>query len=187
MKIIVGLGNPGKKFMYTRHNAGFLFIDYYSSLYNIKVDKIKFKGLYGQGVINAQRVILLKPQTFMNLSGESIQAVLAFFKCTLKDLIVIYDDVALELGKIRVRTKGSDGGHKGIRSIIYLNKSDEFDRVKLGIGSPDHPGYDLTDYVIGDFEKQEEKIIIESIKRASKAVDLIIDNKTAEAMNDYNA
>lgn len=187
MKIIVGLGNLGQKYTYTRHNTGFLFVDYFSQKHGIKVDKIKFKALYGQGIINGQKVILVKPQTFMNLSGESVMAVIDFFKCSLKDVVVVYDDISLDVGKIRIRTKGSDGGHNGIKSIIYLNKSDEFDRIKIGVGNPPHKDYDLADYVLSEFSKDEQKIMFETLKKASEAAELIIDNKLQQAMNSYNS
>ena len=186
MKIIVGLGNPGQKYMYTRHNTGFLFLDYFSQKHNIKVDKLKFKALFGQGMVNGQKVILIKPQTFMNLSGETLMAVIDFFKCSLKDVIIVYDDISMEVGKIRIRTKGSDGGHNGLKSIIYLNQSDEFDRIKIGIGSPPHKDYDLADYVLGEFLEDEKKIIFEALKKASEAVELIIDNNLQQAMNNFS-
>ena len=140
MKLIVGLGNPGKEYSGTRHNVGFAVIDELSNEYSIDVSKGKFKGVYGEGRINNERVILLKPLTYMNLSGESIKAVSDFYKIPVEDIIVIYDDISLPVGGLRIREKGSAGGHNGIKSIIAHLKTDEFPRIKVGVGSKPEGG-----------------------------------------------
>ncbi len=186
MKIIVGLGNPGKKYEITRHNIGFLFIDHLASINGIKVDKIKFKGLYGQGVINGEKVILLKPQTYMNLSGESVEQAVSFFKCTPKDVIIVYDDVALSFGSLRIRQKGSDGGHNGIKSIILNLNTDEFPRIKVGIGAPPHKEYDLADYVLSNFTRDEQKIMPDIFKKCEQACGYMLKDDIQQAMNKCN-
>jgi PTH1 family peptidyl-tRNA hydrolase len=136
MYLILGLGNPGKEYEYTRHNAGFLFLDYLSNKFNIKINKIKFKGLYGEGNINGEKIIFLKPSTYMNKSGESLIEAMNYYKINPTNIIVVYDDVSLELGKIRIREKGSAGGHNGIKSIIHLCNTEVFKRIKIGVNSP---------------------------------------------------
>ena len=136
MYLIVGLGNPGKEYDGTRHNIGFEAIDYMANKYNIEVNRIKFKGVFGEGFIDNKKVILLKPTTYMNLSGESIREVINFYKISNENIIVIYDDISLEVGKLRIREKGSDGGHNGIKSIIANLGSDVFPRIKIGVGQP---------------------------------------------------
>lgn len=186
MYIIVGIGNPGKKYESTRHNIGFIAIDYMASLFDIKVNKIKHKALIGEGKIEGERVMLVKPQTFVNLSGESIREIADYYKVPSQNIIVIYDDVSLEAGSVRIRKKGSDGGHNGIKSIIYQLNSDAFPRIKLGVGSKPL-GYDLKDWVLAKFTDADIKIMSKSVETAAKAVPEIIKNGAESAMNKYNS
>ena len=185
MKLIVGLGNPGKEYSGTRHNVGFAVIDELSNEYSIDVSKGKFKGVYGEGRINNERVILLKPLTYMNLSGESIKAVSDFYKIPVEDIIVIYDDISLPVGGLRIREKGSAGGHNGIKSIIAHLKTDEFPRIKVGVGSKPEGG-DLVNPVLGHFSKEDSVLMSDSEKRAAHAAVAIIKSGPREAMNEYN-
>ena len=163
MYIIVGLGNPGKEYETTRHNTGFQIIDIIAEKYNIDIVERKHKAWIGKGYIDGQKVVLVKPQTFMNLSGESVRAVIDYYKVDEKDeLIVIYDDISMEVGQIRIRKKGSAGGHNGIKNIIAHLGHDTFLRIKVGVGEKPK-GYDLADYVLGHFKKEER----EEIGRAS--------------------
>ncbi len=185
MKLIVGLGNPGKEYSGTRHNVGFAVIDELSSEYSIGVNKGKFKGVYGEGRINNERVILLKPLTYMNLSGESVKAISDFYKIPVEDIIIIYDDISLPVGGLRIREKGSAGGHNGIKSIIAHLKTDEFPRIKVGVGSKPEGG-DLVNHVLGHFSKEDSVLMAESEKRAAHAAAAIIKSGPREAMNEYN-
>lgn len=186
MYLIAGLGNPGTKYEMTRHNIGFHTIDYIADEMGIKVKKLKYKALYGEGVINGERVILVKPQTFMNLSGESIAEFVKFFKIPVENVIIISDDISLDTGRIRVRGKGSAGGHNGLKSIIYMLNSDNFPRVRIGVGAPTHADYDLADFVLGRFSKEEIPVLEEAIVRADKAVKEIIARGFESAMNKFN-
>lgn len=183
MYIIAGLGNPGKEFEKTRHNMGFNVVDYMAYRYNIDINKSKFKGQLGEGYIEGEKVILLKPQTFMNLSGESILEAVQFYKLDMDKLIVVYDDVSFPLGRLRVRPSGSDGGHNGMKSIIYLLGRDDFPRVRVGIGAPE---FDMIDYVIGKFKDSEKGIVHDMAKVASDAVAAIMTDGVSSAMNMYN-
>lgn len=186
MYIIVGLGNPGKQYAHTRHNVGFDTIDILAERYRISVDTKKHKALYGKGVIEGRKVILAKPQTFMNLSGESVRELIDFYKIDeAKELIVIYDDISLEPGQLRLRAKGSAGGHNGIKNIIAHLGGQEFGRVKVGIGEKPK-GYDLADYVLGHFSKEERQKMDASLERAADAVVRILVDDMASAMNEYN-
>lgn len=186
MYIILGIGNPGKKYDGTRHNIGFIALDYMSEKYGIKINKIKHKALIGEGKIAGEKVMLVKPQTFVNLSGESLREICSYYKVPTENIIVIHDDISLACGKMRIRTKGSDGGHNGIKSIIYQLSSDSFIRIKVGVGTPPE-NYDLADWVLGHFSKEE-------ITHLSKLVDCIVEevvpeiiqNGTEKAMNSYN-
>lgn len=186
MFIIAGLGNPGRQYEGTRHNIGWQVIDELADKYNIRVMESKFKGLIGKGIINGEKVILLKPLTYMNLSGESVSEAVNFFKIDeTKELIVVADDISLDVGHIRMRKKGSAGGHNGLKSIIARLGHEEFMRIKMGVG--DKPaGYDLADYVLGHFSKEEEKIIAESKKTAVLAIETIMSDGIDKAMNLYN-
>ncbi|MBE6859817.1 MAG: aminoacyl-tRNA hydrolase [Ruminococcus sp.] len=184
--VIVGLGNPGLQYENTRHNAGFMAIDKLASSLGIKIDKMKFKGLYADASVNGVRCLLLKPTTYMNNSGESVVQALDFYKLSPENLIVIYDDISLEPGKLRIRRKGSHGGHNGMRSIIDLLGSDEFPRVKVGVGKKPHPDYNLADWVLGHFSSDDAALMNTSVENASEAVKLLVQGKTDEAMNKFN-
>jgi len=183
--IVVGLGNPGPRYDNTRHNVGFDTIDMLSCKYGIKVSKLKHKALIGDGKIEGKKVILVKPQTFMNLSGESVRDILDWYKIPIKNLIIIYDDIDLEPGKIRVRPKGSSGTHNGMRSVIYQIQSEDFPRVRIGIGKAPE-GWDLADYVLSKFNADDRKVISESICKAADAVVTIVKSGVETAMNKFN-
>lgn len=185
MYIIAGLGNPGKEYAGTRHNAGFMVIDRLADEYNISVENKKHKALCGKGVIDGNQVILVKPQTYMNLSGEAIAEVMNYYKADLDELIVVFDDISLLPGKIRLRPKGSAGGHNGIKNIIANLGTQDFGRVKVGVG--DKPkGYDLVDWVLGHFSEEDKKFMEEGIKKAAAAVVTIINEGMEAGMNKYN-
>lgn len=184
MYVIVGLGNPGKRYDKTRHNVGFDVIDILGKTHGIKINKIKYKAIVGEGIIGDEKVLLVKPQTFMNLSGESVFRICEYHKLPMDRLIVIYDDVDTELGKIRVRKKGSAGTHNGMRNIIYMLGKDEFPRVRIGIGKPER--IPLSDYVLQKFNAEESIYINDSIKKSSEAVEWIIKEGTDRAMNLFN-
>ena len=183
MKLIVGLGNPGKKYEHTRHNMGFDVVDLFAELAMIDVDKESFKGLLGRGKVFNQDVLILKPQTYMNLSGESVQQVAHFFKINLEDIIVVYDDMALAPGRIRLRASGSSGGHKGMQNIIEMMSSDQIKRIRIGIGEPT---FDVIDYVLAKPTKDEQEEIDIAIKDAVEALKTILKNNFEVAMNRFN-
>lgn len=186
MYIIVGLGNPGKQYEHTRHNVGFDTIDVLAERYRISVDAKKYKALYGKGMIEGNKVILAKPQTYMNLSGESVRELIDFYKIDeAEELIVIYDDISLEPGQLRLRAKGSAGGHNGIKNIIAHLGRQEFKRIKVGVGEKPK-GYDLADYVLSRFSKEERQRVDASLERAADAAVKIITDDMASAMNEYN-
>ena len=185
--LIVGLGNPGLQYEMTRHNVGFLAIDYIAQQLNVKIKKLKFKALYNITEIKGKKVMLLKPQTFMNNSGESVRDAMEYYKITPQQLLVIFDDISLAPGKIRIRRKGSDGGHNGIKSIIYHIKSQDFKRIKIGVGEKPHPDYDLAKWVLSNFKKDEIKDIKQAVENTENVVKLIINNEIDKAMNLYNS
>ena len=186
MFVIAGLGNPTQKYEHTRHNIGFDVIAYLADQYNISVNTRKFKGLCGSGFVEGQKVTLLKPQTFMNLSGQSIREAVDFYKLNpAEELIVIYDDIALDPGYLRVRRKGSAGGHNGIKDIISHLGSQEFLRIRVGVGEKPE-SFDLADYVLGRFPAEERKKVDEAVRCAADAVGLRVQSRTDEAMNLYN-
>ena len=186
MFVIAGLGNPTQKYEHTRHNIGFDVIAYLADQYNISVNTRKFKGLCGSGFVEGQKVTLLKPQTFMNLSGQSIREAVDFYKLNpAEELIVIYDDIALDPGYLRVRRKGSAGGHNGIKDIISHLGSQEFLRIRVGVGEKQE-SFDLADYVLGRFPAEERKKVDEAVRCAADAVGLMVQSRTDEAMNLYN-
>lgn len=185
MYIVVGLGNPGKDYDKTRHNAGFEVIDKLADEYNISMDIKKHKGICGKGVIEGQRVVLVKPQTYMNLSGECVAEVMNFYKADIEDLIVIFDDISLEPGKIRLRPKGSAGGHNGIKNIIAHTGTQDFWRIKVGVG--DKPKqYDLVDWVLGHFSKEEWSAFEDGRDKACKALVCMMNEGIEAGMNKFN-
>ena len=184
MYIIAGLGNPGKRYEHTRHNMGFSTIDKIAEELKIKVDKIKFKALVGEANFSGQKVVLVKPQTYMNLSGQSLREVMNFYKLPLENLTVIYDDIDIRTGTIRIRKSGSAGTHNGMRNIIYNLADDGFPRIRIGIGS-ERRG-DLADFVTGGFAKEEVPLFEDAVMRAAKAALAIVSDGIDKAMNEYN-
>ena len=185
--IIAGLGNPGEKYVNTRHNVGFCTMDFMEEMYRIPINTGKFKAFVGTGRINGKKVILLKPQTFMNLSGESIRDAVNFYKVDPKThLIVIYDDISLPVGQLRIRPSGSAGGHNGIKSIISnLKNSDEFLRIKVGVGNKPE-GWELSDYVLSHFDKDDRPVMQDACKKACEAVSELLTGDIDRAMSKYN-
>ncbi len=186
MYIIAGLGNPTRDYENTRHNIGFMAIDALAEKYDIRVNECRHKALIGKGTINGNKVVLVKPLTYMNLSGEAIRAVVDYYKVdeTLQ-LLVIYDDTSLNIGQLRIRKKGSSGGHNGIKNIIAQLGHDSFHRIKVGVGEKPK-GYDLVDYVLGHFSKEELAIMQDSLVKVDGAVNLMLEGKVDAAMNEYN-
>ena len=184
--IVVGLGNPGRQYENTRHNAGFISLDYIADELGVKINRIKFKSTVGEAKISGRRCLLMKPSTFMNLSGQAVTEAMRFYKLPPQNVIVISDDISLEPGIIRIRRKGADGGQKGLQNIIYLSGSDEFPRVKVGIGKKPHPDYELKDWVLSRFTDRDKKLIADRLPDIKGAVELIVDGKIDEAMNRYN-
>ena len=185
MYIIVGLGNPGDRFTQTKHNIGFITVDYLAEQLGIKVNKVKHKALIGEGTIGGEKVMLVKPQTFMNLSGQSVMDIVGFYKVPLENLIVIYDDIDLPVGKVRIRPSGSSGTHNGMRNIIYLLGKQNFPRVRIGVGK--QPDYmDLADYVMTKFTGEEVPLMEEAVKRSALAAEEIVKSGINIAMNKYN-
>ena len=186
MFLIVGLGNPGKQYEHTRHNVGFDVMDAIAEKYNISITEKKHKALCGKGVIGGTKVVLAKPQTYMNLSGESIAELLNYYKMDPEEeMIVIYDDISLAPGNLRIRKKGSAGGHNGIKNIIAMTGTQNFLRIKVGVGEKPK-GWDLADYVLGRFDKDDRALVEEAQERACKAVELILTDSVDAAMNEYN-
>ena len=184
--LIVGLGNPGKDYDRTRHNCGFRAIDILAQKLSCKIDKCKFQGLYGQVSINGKKLYLLKPQTYMNLSGRSVLQLSAYFNIPPQRIIVIFDDISLDPGRIRIRSDGSAGGHNGIKSIIAELGSQDFPRVKIGVGAKPHPEQDLADWVLSTFSSAEEKLLQDAFMNAADAALCIIDKSVQDAANRYN-
>lgn len=186
MFIIAGLGNPTDKYRGTRHNIGFDVIDLLADKYNISIDTYKYKAMCGKGSIGGEKVLLMKPQTFMNNSGEAVREALNYFKADAEeDLVIIYDDISLEEGRLRIRTKGSAGGHNGIKSIIAHTGTEKFKRIRVGIG--EKPArMDLADYVLSRFSAQERKLVDDGIDRATDAIAIMIEKGIDKAMNEFN-
>ena len=184
--IVVGLGNPDRKYENTRHNAGFIMIDYIADKIGVKINRVKFKSLVGEGNIGGSKVLLMKPSTYMNNSGEAVIESMKFYKIPPENVIVLLDDINLDVGKMRIRSKGSDGGQKGMRSIIYLSGKDNFPRVKIGIGKKPNPEYDLASWVLSKFTKDELATLEKIAENSYEAVELIIQGKTDRAMNLFN-
>ncbi|MDY3281265.1 aminoacyl-tRNA hydrolase [Dysosmobacter sp.] len=185
--LVVGLGNPGEKYARTRHNMGFLTLDLLAEREHVKIDRIKFKATTAQATVGGARCLLLKPQTYMNLSGEAVREAAQFYKIPADHVLVIYDDVSLPVGKIRVRPSGSAGGHNGIKNIIAHLGTDQFPRVKIGTGAPGQDG-DMIDWVIGEPSQADRKVLLESFKRAIDAAECVIENggDCQKAMNRFN-
>lgn len=184
--LIVGLGNPGKEYERTRHNCGFRAIDVLAQKLGCKVDKSKFQGIYGQANYNGTKLLLLKPLTYMNLSGRSVLQLSAWFHVPPQRIIVLFDDISLEPGRLRIRADGSAGGHNGIKSIISEVGSQDFPRVKIGVGGKAHPEQNLADHVLSTFSALEEKALGSALERAADAALCIIDHGVPEAANRYN-
>ncbi|MCH5297745.1 MAG: aminoacyl-tRNA hydrolase [Ruminococcus sp.] len=184
--IVVGLGNPDRKYENTRHNAGWLAIDYIADKLDCRVNKIKYKSLIGTCEIGGAKVMLMKPTTYMNNSGQAVVEAMNFYKIPAKNVIVIFDDISLDVGKMRIRSKGSDGGQKGMRSIINLSGSQAFPRIKIGIGAKPNPDWDLADWVLSKFSDKEMNDLEKMFENAQKAVELIVDGKMDRAMNLFN-
>ena len=184
--LIVGLGNPESRYDRTRHNVGFRALDRLAKRLDVKVNRFKWKAIYGQGRMGAHKVILMKPQTYMNLSGESVREAAGFWKVPAERIIVLFDDISLPVGKIRVRPKGSAGGHNGIKSIISCLGTDAFPRVKVGVGGKPHPEMDLADWVLSAFSSSEEKELEPALERAAEAAELLVTRGAEPAMNRFN-
>ncbi|MBE6895883.1 MAG: aminoacyl-tRNA hydrolase [Ruminococcaceae bacterium] len=184
--IIVGLGNPGKQYEYTRHNVGWLAVDYITRKLGIKINKLKFKSLCGEANINGKKVLFLKPQTYMNLSGEAVVAAAGFYKVPTENILVLCDDIALPSNKLRIRRQGSDGGHRGLRSIITLLGSDRFPRLKIGVSDRENPKMDLKDWVVGDFSDKELDELDKILPDIYDIADLFVSNNLDKAMAKYN-
>lgn len=184
--LIVGLGNPGRQYENTRHNAGFIALDYIADELGVKINRIKFKSTVGEASISGKRCLLMKPSTFMNLSGQAVTEAMRFYKIPPQKVIVLSDDISLDVGVIRIRRKGSDGGQNGLKNIIYLSGSDGFPRVKIGIGKKPHPDYDLKDWVLSRFSDKDQKLVADRLPDVKGAVELIVDGDIDKAMNLYN-
>ena len=185
--LVVGLGNPGRKYEGTRHNAGFLAADALAKKTGITVDRLKFHALIGDGMCGEKRILLAKPQTFMNLSGQAVDEIMQFYKIPPERLLVMCDDISLEPGKLRIRRKGSHGGQNGIRNIIDMVETSDFCRIKLGVGAKPHPDYNLADWVLSHFTVNECKEMEQSAKNAADAAELIVNGQIDKAMNLYNS
>ena len=184
--IIVGLGNPDRKYENTRHNSGFIMLDYIADKLSVKVNRVKFKSAVGEARIGGHRVLLMKPSTYMNNSGQAVVEAMNFYKIPAENVIVLLDDINLDVGKMRIRSKGSDGGQNGMKNIIYLSGSDKFPRIKIGIGKKPNPEYDLAAWVLSKFTKDEFKALEKVAENSYDAVGLIMDGNISEAMNRYN-
>lgn len=185
--LLVGLGNPGKEYENTRHNAGFMALDKIAQKNHTDIKRIKFKGTVGECSLGGKKVLLLKPSTYMNLSGQSVKEAMSFYKLPPERVLILFDDISLEPGKLRIRRKGSDGGHNGIKNILYLTGSDQFPRIKLGVGKKPHPDYNLADWVLSRFTPQEQKDLDIALENAAAAADLIVRGDIDRAMNLYNS
>ena len=184
--LVVGLGNPGRDYENTRHNAGFLAVDALAEKLGAKIDRLKFKSLCGDAMIGEHRVLLMKPSTFMNNSGEAVRDAMQFHKIPIEQVLVLFDDVSLDVGRLRIRRQGSDGGHNGIKSIIYLTGKDTFPRVKIGVGKKPRPDYDLAAWVLGKFPAEDQKAIDKACEDAVNAAACIIAEDCAAAAQKFN-
>lgn len=184
--IIAGLGNPGTKYEDTRHNCGFMSVETLAEMHKTEIKRLKFKSLTAEITVADKRCLLMKPTTFMNNSGEAVEEAADFYKIPPENIIVIYDDINLDVGRLRIRQKGSDGGHNGMKSIILHLNSDNFPRIRVGVGKKPHPDYDLADWVLSRFTKEEGGKLEPALANAAKAAELIVQGKISEAMNIYN-
>ena len=184
--LLVGLGNPEKKYEGTRHNAGFMVLEQLAEQLGVRINRVKFKSLCGEAVIQGKKVLLVMPQTFMNNSGEAVREALSFYKLPPERCLVICDDISLPVGTIRIRRKGSDGGQRGMRSIITLCNSDQFPRIKVGVGQKPHPDYDLAAWVLSRFSENEKAPLREAVKNAAEAAGLVVNGDIDAAMNRYS-
>lgn len=185
--LIVGLGNPGLEYAQTRHNAGFMTLDLLAEREHAEIKRMKFKSLCGDAVIAGKRCLLMKPTTYMNNSGQAVAEAMQFYKLPIDHIIVVYDDISLEPSRLRIRRKGSDGGHNGIKSIIYLTGEDTFPRIKLGVGKKPQPDYNLADWVLSRFTKEELDQLHIAAEHACESIALMVNGKIDEAMNRFNA
>lgn len=184
--IIAGLGNPGTKYEDTRHNCGFMSVETLAEMHKTEIKRLKFKSLTAEITVADKRCLLMKPTTFMNNSGEAVEEAAGFYKIPPENIIVIYDDINLDVGRLRIRQKGSDGGHNGMKSIILHLNSDNFPRIRVGVGKKPHPDYDLADWVLSRFTKEEGGKLEPALTNGAKAAELIVQGKIGEAMNLYN-
>lgn len=184
--ILVGLGNPGRKYEGTRHNVGFMTIDRLCEKHSARTDRIKFKSTCGDTMLCGKRILLMKPQTFMNRSGEAVLEAMQFYKIPPERVFIVFDDVSLPSGKVRVRRKGSDGGHNGMKNIIYLSGKDTFPRVKIGVGGKPNPGWDLADWVLSSFSAGERKEVTAAIDQAVEALEMMVEGDMDGAQSRFN-
>ncbi len=184
--LVVCLGNPGKQYENTRHNIGFMTADELERREGVKVNKLRYRALTGEMKLGGERVLVIKPQTYMNLSGESVKLAGAFYKIPPERVIVISDDVSLPLGKLRIRANGSAGGHNGLKNIIQHLGTDAFPRIKVGVGAPEHPEHEMVDWVIGNFTPAEKKVVAEAVGKAADAIECLIAKGVSEAQNKFN-
>lgn len=183
---IIGLGNPGREYENTRHNVGFITLDYIAEKLDVSISKLKFKSLYTIADYKGKKIMLIKPQTFMNLSGQAVVEALQFYKLDISNAVVICDDVNFDIGKLRIRRKGSDGGQNGVKNIIYLSNRDDFARIKLGVGKKPSPDYNLADWVLSKFRAEEMQSLESAVKSAAEAALMIANGEIDKAMNRYN-
>lgn len=184
--LLVGLGNPGREYAFTRHNAGFLSLDYIAERLGVKIDRLRFKALTAEATLGGVRVLLMKPQTYMNNSGEAVREAAAFYHIPPENVVVISDDISLDVGRLRVRGKGSDGGQKGLRSIIYHLNADTFPRIKVGVGKKPHPEMELADWVLSGFTAEEQKVLFALFATVEDGASLLLQGKLDEAMQRCN-
>ena len=185
--MVVGLGNPDKKYENTRHNTGFICLDKVAQKFGSKVNRIKFKSLVGECTIGGKKVLLMKPQTYMNNSGQAVVEAMNFYKIPAENVVLIFDDISLDVGKMRIRRKGSDGGQNGVKNIIYLSGKDTFPRIKVGIGKKPHPDYDLAKWVLSKFSGDEIKLIDQMADNCCEALPYILEGNVDKAMNLFNS
>ncbi len=185
--LIVGLGNPGLQYEKTRHNAGFMVVDTLTERLGVKTDKYKFHAKIAEAAVSGKKCIIMKPETYMNNSGEAVEEARAFYKLSVDRIIIIYDDISLEPGQMRIRRKGSDGGHNGVKSIIHLTGEDTFPRIKIGVGKKPHPKFDLADWVLSRFSDQDQEKIDAVCKNACDSIELMVSGDIDGAMNKFNS